>query len=155
MPHGDYTVFVAVNWKNEEHNFNLSFYGSERIDFSRVYNEKNPTHIAHCLQSSNVFTGKRVETSKTSTQYTSYQSDSNLILITVENTSNREGRSTVDLTKAKLDNVTLISGHNNEDNYSEKVGYEIDDYKLAPLSDRRWAVNLEAGQRFTWVLASK
>lgn len=59
------------------------------------------------------------------------------------------------MTKAKIDNVTLISGHDNEENYSEKVGYEIDDYKKIPLSDKRWSVNLEAGHRFTWVLASK
>jgi len=55
---GDYTVFVAVNWKSEEHYFNLAFYGSERIDFSRVYNEKNPNHIAQSLESLNVSSGR-------------------------------------------------------------------------------------------------
>jgi hypothetical protein len=103
----------------------------------------------------NLSNGNRVDTSKTSAQYNSYHAESNLILITVENTSNREGRAIVDLTKAKLENVTLISGHNNEENYSEKVGYEIEEYKQAPLSEKRWTVNLEAGHRFTWVLASK
>jgi hypothetical protein len=46
---GNYTVFAAVNWKHEEHNFNLTFYGAERVDFSRVYNEKNPNHISASL----------------------------------------------------------------------------------------------------------
>jgi hypothetical protein len=76
-------------------------------------------------------------------------------LITVENTSNREGRASIDLTRTKLDSLTLISSHNNEDNYAEKVGYEIDDYKQSAMSDRRWGVQLEAGQRFTWVLAAR
>lgn len=61
----------------------------------------------------------------------------------------------MDLNKVKLSNVTLISGHSNEENYSEKVAYEIDDYKNAPLNDKRWAVNLEAAKRFTLVFAAK
>lgn len=97
-----------------EHNFNLTFYGSERVDFSRVYNDKNPSHIAQSLEALNVTNGKRVETSKTSAQYITYHPESNLILITAENTSTKETRVNVDLSKAKLDNVTLISGHNNE-----------------------------------------
>jgi hypothetical protein len=62
---------------------------------------------------------------------------------------------TLDLTRAKLDNLTLVSGHNNEENYSEKAVHEIDEYKNGPLSDKRWAVSLEGGSRFTWVLASR
>jgi hypothetical protein len=46
---GNYTAFVAVNWRHEEHSFNLSFYGSERVDFTRIYNEKDPNHIARSL----------------------------------------------------------------------------------------------------------
>ena len=76
-------------------------------------------------------------------------------MITVENSGNRQSKSSVDLSRAKFDKVTLISGHNNEENYSEKVSYEIDDYKQSHLNDKRWAVYLEAGQRFTWVLAVK
>ena len=56
---GNYTVFVAVNWLHEEHSFNLSFYGSERVDFSRVYNEKNPNHIAQSLEALNIEHGTR------------------------------------------------------------------------------------------------
>ena len=77
-----------------------------------------------------------------------------MFILTLENSANRQAKVTLDLSRAKLDKVTLISGHNNEENYSEKVSYEIDDYKNIPLSDKRWGVYLEAGQRFTWVLAS-
>lgn len=94
------------------------------------------------MEALNLANGKRVDTSKTTSQYTTYHPQSNLILITILNTSPREGRANIDLSKAKLDNLTLISGHNNEENYSEKVLQEIDEYKQSALSDRRWGVNL-------------
>lgn len=142
MTPGNYTVFVAVSWKHEDHSFNLTFFGSEKVDFSRVYNDKDPNSISQSLESVNVDQGKRTDLSKTTAQYTLYHRESNCVLITVENTSSREGKSGIDLTRAKLDSLTLISGHNNEENYSEKVGYEIDDYKNAPLDNRRWEVYL-------------
>lgn len=124
------------------------------MNFSRIYNEKDPNLIATGLEHVNVSQGKRTELSKTTAQYVSYHRESNCVLITVENTSNREGRGQVDLTRAKLEQLTLISGHNNEDNYAEKVGYEIDDYKQIPLTDKKWAVSLEGEHKFTWVLAA-
>ena len=151
---GSYTVFVAINWKGADQTFNLTFYGSEKVDFSRIHTDKEPNLISQGLEAYNVNYGKKTD-SKGSVQYSSYQRESNLILITLENSGNRQSKHNIDLSRAKLDNVTLISGHNNEDNYSEKVSYEIDDYKQSALNDRRWAVYLEAGQRFTWVLASK
>ena len=152
---GNYTVFSAINWVGEDQSFNLTFYGSEKIDFRRVYTDKEPNTISQSLESYNVENGKKTELSKTSTQYFSYHRESNCIIITVENTSNKEGRTNIDLSRAKLDSVSLISGHNNEENYSEKVTQEIDDYKQAPLSDKRWSAHLEAGGRFTWVLAAR
>lgn len=146
---------MAVNWKHTDESFNLSFYGSERIDFYRVYNERDPNHIATGLQALNLDQGRRTELNKTTAQYLTYHHESNTVLITVENTSNREGRASIDLTRAKLDSLTLLTSHNDEDNYAEKVGYEIDDYKQSALNDRRWGVQLEAGQRFTWVLAAR
>lgn len=120
---GNYTVFSAINWVGEDHSFNLTFYGSEKIDFSRVYTDKEPSAVSQGLESYNVDNGKRTDLSKTAAQYFSYHRESNCIIITVENTSNREGRTSIDLSRAKFDSVTLISGHNNEENYSEKVSY--------------------------------
>lgn len=146
---------MAISWKQVDQSFNLSFYGSEKVDFSRVYTEKEPSQITQGLEALNLAEGKKTDPSKTSSQYFSYHKDSNCILITLENTASREGKVNLDLTRAKLDNVNLISGHSNEENYSEKVSYEIDDYKQRPLNDKRWSVHLEAGQRFTWVLAAR
>ena len=143
-----------MNWKGADHSFNLTFYGSEKVDFSRVHTDKEPNLIAQSLEDVNVNNGRKTD-NKTSAQYFYYQRESNLLLITAENTSNRESKVNVDLSRAKLDKVTLISGHNNEENYSEKVSYEIDDYKQAPINDKRWGVYLEPGHKFTWVMASK
>lgn len=84
---GIYTVFVSANWKHSEYAYNLTFYGSERIDFERIYNEKVPNLIGQSLESLNLQQGKRVDLNKNAAQYFLYQPDSNLIVLTVENTS--------------------------------------------------------------------
>ena len=61
---------------------------------------------------------------------------------------------TADLSKVKFDHLVLLTSHNNEDNYSNKVGTEIEEYKQIPLTDRRWSVALPGGHRFTWILAT-
>jgi hypothetical protein len=98
--------------------------------------------------------GKRTDLNKNSSQYFHYHPQSNLAILTVENTSEREGTVTADLSKVKFDHLVLLTSHNNEENYSSKVGAEIEEYKQIPLTDRRWSVSLPAGQRFTWVLAT-
>jgi hypothetical protein len=113
---GSYTVFVAVNWKGADHAFNLSFYGSERVDFSRVHTDKEPSFISQGLESYNLENGRKTDT-RGQVQYSSYQRESNCFIITLENSS-KSGRVTLDLSKARLEKVTLISGHNNEENYS-------------------------------------
>ena len=119
---GSYTVFVAINWKGADQSFNLTFYGSERVDFSRIHTDKEPNLISQSLENYNVDNGRKTD-SKGSVQYFSYQRESNLFLITLENSGSRQTKLNIDLSRAKLDKVTLISGHNNEDNYSEKVSY--------------------------------
>jgi hypothetical protein len=151
---GSYTVFVAGNWKGAEHSFNLSFYGADRIDFERVHTEKIPNLISQSLEALNVSSGRRSDLNKTTAQYFTYHPESNLVLLTVENTSERDGNATADLTKVKLDHLVLLTSHNNEDNYSSKVGTEIEEYKHIPITDRRWTASLPAHARFTWVLAA-
>jgi hypothetical protein len=46
---GSYTVFVAANWKHAEYSYNLTFYGSERVDFERVHTSKLPNLISQSL----------------------------------------------------------------------------------------------------------
>ncbi len=59
---------------------------------------------------------------KTSAQYFLYHPVSNLVVLTVENTSDRDGTVTTDLSKVKFDHLVLLTSHNNEEDYSNKVG---------------------------------
>ena len=54
-----------------------------------------------------------------------------------------------------MDKATLLSSHNNQDDYSDKDGFEIDNFKLTPYTNKRWNVELEEGQNFTLVFAAK
>jgi hypothetical protein len=51
---GNYTVFVSANWKHVEYAYNLTFYGSEKIDFERVYTERVPNLISQSLENINL-----------------------------------------------------------------------------------------------------
>lgn len=122
MTPGSYTVFVAANWKQTEYSYNLTFYGSERVDFEKVYTSKLPNLISQSLESLNVENGRRTDLNKNSAQYFLYQRESNLVVLTVENTSDRDSTVTADLSKVKFDHLILLTSHNNEEDYSNKVG---------------------------------
>jgi hypothetical protein len=113
---------VAGNWRNQEYSYNLTFYGSERVDFERVYTSKLPNLISQSLESLNVTNGKRTDLNRTSVQYFYYHPESNLVILTVENTSDRDSTITADLSKVKFDHLVLLTSHNNEEDYSNKVG---------------------------------
>lgn len=119
-----------------------------------MYTEKIPNLISQSLENINVEVGKKTDLNKNSAQYFHYHPQSNLVILTVENTTDRESTVTADLSKVKFDALTLLTSHNNEENYSNKVGAEIDEYKQIPLNDKRWSVSLAAHQRFTWILAT-
>ena len=61
---------------------------------------------------------------------------------------------TADLSRVKFDHLVLLTSHNNEEDYSNKVGAEIEEYKQIPLTDRRWAISLPGQHHFTWILAA-
>jgi hypothetical protein len=113
-----------------------------------------PNLIGQSLESINLEAGRRTELSKSSCQHFHYHPPSNLAVLTVQNTSDRAATVTADLSRVKFDHLLLLTSHNNEENYSNKLPAEIEEYKQVPLTDRRWSVSLEGGQRFTWVLAT-
>lgn len=80
---------------------------------------------------------------KSIARYLLYHSWSNLIILTVENFSETSQIAIVDLTEAKIGNMALLTSHNKEENYSNKIDIEIDEYKGTPLTDRKWSVRLE------------
>lgn len=64
--------------------------------------------------------------------------------MTVENISDKDSTATVDLSKVQLNHLALLTSHNKEENYSNKIDIEIDEYKGTPLTDKKWSVRLEA-----------
>jgi hypothetical protein len=101
-----------------------------------------PNLIGESLESINLQAGRRTDLNKNSCQYFHYHPESNLAILTVENTSDRAATVTADLSKVKFDHLLLLTSHNNEENYSNKLGAEIEEYKQIPLTDRRWSVSL-------------
>jgi len=77
-----------------------------------------------------------------------------LVILTVENTSDRETTTSADMTRVKLDHLALLTSHSNEDNYSNKIGVEIEEYKGIPITDRRWSLLLKPHEKHTWILAA-
>ncbi|GEM_PF-2771928 len=132
----------------------MTFYGSERVDFERVYTDKVPNLISQSFESVNVSNGKRTDLNKTTIQYFLYHPESNLILLTVENATDRDTSAIADLSRVKFDHLVLLTSYNNEENYGGKIAAEIEEYKHIPLTDRRWQVNLGPRERFTWILAA-
>ena len=144
---------MAGNWKTHQQCYHLSFYGSHRIDFSRLHTEKDPNLIAQGLESLNLEEGRRTDQGRNISQYFLYEPFSNTVVATVENNSERASNASWEIGRNDLNKLVLLTCHNNEDNYSNKVGTEVEDYKASATYDRKWSVYLEPHARFTWVLA--
>jgi hypothetical protein len=105
------------------------------------------------LENINIENGKKTELTKTLAQYLLHHAESNLVLITVENMSEKTGMSTIDLTKIKFEHLVLLTSHSNAENYGDKLETEIDEYKHFPITNRRWGVSLDGHERYTWILS--
>jgi hypothetical protein len=79
-----------------------------------VYTEKVPNLISQSLENINVNSGRRTELGRNAAQYILYHPESNLVILTVENTTDRDSTVTIDLSKVKFDHLTLLTAHNNE-----------------------------------------
>jgi hypothetical protein len=79
-----------------------------------VYTEKVPNLISQSLENINVNSGRRTELGRNAAQYFLYHPESNLVILTVENTTDRDSTVTIDLSKVKFDHLTLLTAHNNE-----------------------------------------
>jgi len=45
LPPGEYVVFLTVNWVEKDYDFNISIYGTELVQFKRIYNKNNPSIV--------------------------------------------------------------------------------------------------------------
>lgn len=54
LSEGEYEVFVAGHWKSREYDYDLTFFGDEKIQFKRTYNSSFPNKIADALTKLNL-----------------------------------------------------------------------------------------------------
>lgn len=86
-------------------------------------------------------------------QYIQHHKESNLVLITADNTSDRDYLFQQDLSKVTWNNLMLLNAKNNEENYENLTGSEIDEFKISANENRKWAVSIEPRGQFTWVIS--
>jgi len=78
---------------------------------------------------------------KNVSQYLSYEPSSNCVVVTLSNTTKKKQQAAVDFSGVRLHELTLLTSHNQQENYSNKVGQEIEEYKH-PNTNEQWSVNL-------------
>ena len=88
MTPGEYHLFAFVHWSQQVYDFNLTFYGLQTVDFVKIPTVKNHNLISLGLQSYNLQNGKRSALGHVH-QYINYYEETNLVLITVFNTSSK------------------------------------------------------------------
>lgn len=55
---GEYEVFVVGHWRSKEYDYDLTFFGKEKVSFKREYTSKFPNKIAEALTKLNISTGQ-------------------------------------------------------------------------------------------------
>ncbi len=113
LPAGDYEVFVAGHWKSREYDFDLTFFGQERVDFKRQYTSRWPNKITEALTKLNLETGKRSALGHCN-QFIQHHKESNLVLVTADNTSDKDYLFQQDFSKVTWNNLLLLNARNNE-----------------------------------------
>lgn len=87
-------------------------------------------------------------------EYFLYHEPSNLVVVTVENETERETIVSQDYSKINFGSLILLNSKDTEENYSNKIGYEVEEYKHSANEDRRWRVTLGPHETFTWVIST-
>jgi hypothetical protein len=115
---GEYHIFAFVHWAYHVYDFNLTFYGSRQVDFVKIPTLKNHNIISLGLQNYNLQYGKRSALGHVH-QYIIHHQETNLILITVVNTSTKSYNYQNDLKKINFQSLHLMNLINNEHNILE------------------------------------
>jgi hypothetical protein len=106
-------VFVAGHWKSRDYDFDLTFFGQDKISFKRVYNNTFPNKIAEALTKLNLETGKRSALGHVN-QYIQHHRETNLVLVTADNTSEKDYLFQQDFSKVAWNTLLLLNAKNNE-----------------------------------------
>lgn len=90
----------------------MTFFGQEKVDFKRLYNNTDPNRIIHSLTKLNLLTGKRSALGHCN-QFIQHHKESNLILVTADNTSDKDYLFNQDFSKVSWNNLILLNAKNN------------------------------------------
>lgn len=142
---GEYVLFLVMNWVGHEYDVNISIYGSELVKFKRIYNKANPYLIAQGLEADAIKEGSKVSKNGVD-EYTYLHRPSGLIVVTNVNNSGKNVRHSKDLKNVKADGLFLIN---------ERNRFEKDADKLSAFEEKQWGLDLEAGEKYSWVIASR
>jgi hypothetical protein len=149
---GEYTIHVIADWKAKEYDFFLSFYGCVKLDLKKLYTREMPKMLTQSLDKESIEKGTMSSKGPVN-EYTLYHEDSNLIIVTAENTGD-DSNYTLDLTKVAFDNLTLINGRSQEENFKGKTKEELTSMKKDSSKNKRWSTFLKAGGKYTWVIST-
>jgi hypothetical protein len=82
LAEGDYEFFVSGHWKANEYDYDLTFFGKDKVNFKKKYTSKFPNKIAEALTKLNVATGKS-SSFRNVLQFVQHHKEINLVSITI------------------------------------------------------------------------
>jgi len=123
------------------------------VQFKREYTSKFPNKIAEALTKLNMFTGK-LEVGGICSQHVQHHKETNLVLITAENESEKQQLFTQDFSKVNWDTLLLLNAKNSEETYENLTNEETDNLKHDANSNRKWTVSIPPHESYTWIIST-
>lgn len=111
--------------------------------------------IKDCLEAVNLSNGKRSAKGHVD-EHIMYHKDSNLVLITLTNVSDKSYNYTQDLSKIKWDTLQVINAarQNEHEEYQGLMKADLRELKKHNNADRAWNITLEPKESYTWVIST-
>jgi len=149
---GEYTIHIIADWLDKEYDFFLTFYGCVKLDMKKVYTREFPKLLTQSLDKVSIENGQ-MSTRGNVNEYVLYHEDTNLIVVTAENTGD-DTNHTLDLSKVEFKNLTLLNARHEGENFKGKTKEELVQMKNDSVRNKRWNISLKAGGKYTWVLST-
>jgi hypothetical protein len=99
----------------------LTFFGQEKVHFKRHHTNTIPNKITEALTKLNLESGKRSSLGHCN-QFIQHHKESNLVLVTADNTSDKDYLFNQDFTKVNWNTLLLLNAKNNEETYENLTG---------------------------------
>ena len=149
---GEYYIHIICDWVGKEYDFFLTFYGCVKLDMKKIYTREFPKMLTQSLDKEAIEKGTMSSKGQVN-EYTLYHEDTNLIIVTAENTGDTTNH-TLDLTKVEFKNLTLINGRHDGEHFQGKTKEQLASMKNDSAKNKRWNVSLKAGAKYTWIIST-